>query len=212
VGFLFAGSTQGETMTTNLKDLRERRGRLVADMRGLLDAASAETRDLTTEEQSRYDEMFAEQERVGAQIAREERQQDLDRRMAETAAHGTNGDGSQSGAETRDAPREDRANPRATPEYRAAFARFLRGGVGVLAGEELRALQAGADVDGGYLVAPQQFVTELIKAVDDQVAIRGLARTFQVPQAASMGAPSLDADPADADWTTELQTGSEDAT
>jgi HK97 family phage major capsid protein len=49
--------------------------------------------------------------------------------------------------------------------------------VGVLAGEELRALQAGADVDGGYLVAPQQFVTELIKAVDDQVAIRGLART-----------------------------------
>src|SRR6266545_368120 len=198
-------------MTTNLKDLRERRGRLVADMRGLLDAASAETRDLTTEEQSRYDEMFAEQERVGGQIAREERQQDLDRRMAETAAHGTNGNGSQSGPETRDAPREDRANPRATPEYRAAFARFLRGGVGVLAGEELRALQAGADVDGGYLVAPQQFVTELIKAVDDQVAIRGLARTFQVPQAASMGAPSLDADPADADWTTELQTGSEDA-
>jgi HK97 family phage major capsid protein len=82
--------------------------------------------------------------------------------------------------------------------------------VGVLAGEELRALQAGADVDGGYLVAPQQFVTELIKAVDDQVAIRGLARTFQVPQAASMGAPSLDADPSDADWTTELQTGAED--
>ena len=75
-------------MTTSLKDLRERRGRLVADMRGLLDAASAETRDLTTEEQSRYDEMFAEQERVGGQIAREERQQDLDRRMAETAAHG----------------------------------------------------------------------------------------------------------------------------
>ena len=118
-------------MTTSLKDLRERRGRLVADMRGLLDAASAETRDLTTEEQSRYDEMFAEQERVGGQIAREERQQDLDRRMAETAAHGSNGDGRQSGA---DAPREERANPRATPEYRAAFARFLRGGVGVLAG------------------------------------------------------------------------------
>ena len=52
-------------MTTNLKDLRERRGRLVADMRGLLDAASAESRDLTTEEQSHYDEMFGEQERVG---------------------------------------------------------------------------------------------------------------------------------------------------
>ncbi|MGB8527729.1 MAG: hypothetical protein WCD75_12995, partial [Rhodoplanes sp.] len=76
-----------------MKDLRERRGRLVTEMRGLLDAASAESRDLTTEEQSRYDAMFAEQERVGGQIAREERQQDLDRRMAETAAHGANGDG-----------------------------------------------------------------------------------------------------------------------
>jgi hypothetical protein len=74
-------------MTTSLKDLRERRGRLVTEMRGLLDAASGESLDLTTEEQSRYDEMFAEQERVGTQIAREERQQDLDRRMAETAAH-----------------------------------------------------------------------------------------------------------------------------
>lgn len=70
---------------------------------------------------------------------------------------------------------EDRANPRATPEYRAAFARFLRGGVGVLAGEELRALQAGTDPKGGYLIAPQQFLLELIKAVDDQVVIRGLS-------------------------------------
>lgn len=197
-------------MTTTLKDLRERRGRLVAEMRGLLDAAGAEACDLTTEQQARYDEMFAEQERVGNQIAREERQQDLDRRMAENAPRGGDAAG-QPGSETRDTVREERAGPRATPEYRAAFARFLRGGVGVLAGEELRALQAGADVDGGYLVAPQQFVTELIKAVDDQVAIRGLARTFQVPQAASLGAPSLDADPADADWTTELQTGGEDS-
>lgn len=192
-------------MTTSLKDLRERRGRLVAEMRGLLDAAATESRDLTTEEQARYDALFADQERAAGQIAREERQQELDRRMAEEAARA---------GDHRDTPtpanREDRGDPRATPEYRAAFARFLRGGVGALAGDELRALQAGADVDGGYLVAPQQFVTELIKAVDDQVAIRGLARTFQVPQAASLGAPSLDADPADADWTTELQTGTED--
>jgi hypothetical protein len=44
----------------------------------------------------------------------------------------------------------------------------------MLASEELRALQAVPDVSGGYLVAPEQFVTELIKKVDDQVAIRGL--------------------------------------
>jgi HK97 family phage major capsid protein len=74
----------------------------------------------------------------------------------------------------------------------------------------MRALQAGSDPQGGYLVAPQQFVVELIKAVDDQVSIRQFARKFQVPQTASLGAPSLESDPADADWTTELATGSED--
>jgi HK97 family phage major capsid protein len=192
-------------MSTRLKDLREKRGRIVTDMRGLLDAAGGEGRDLTAEEQERYDALFADQERLGEQISREERQQALDRRMAEEAARSEQ-------APDHPAPesREDRADPRADGAYRTAFARFLRGGTGALAGEELRALQAGADVDGGYLVPPQQFVTELIKAVDDQVVMRGLARTFQVPQAASLGAPSLDADPADADWTTELATGGED--
>jgi HK97 family phage major capsid protein len=81
----------------------------------------------------------------------------------------------------------------------------------MLASEELRALQAVPDTSGGYLIAPEQFVIELIKRVDDQVAIRGLARTFQVPQAASLGAPTLDADPSDPDWTTELGTGTEDS-
>ena len=140
---------------------------------------------------------------IGLQVNREERQQDLDRRIAELATSERQGDERAEG----DHGRRDGTSPRATPEYRAAFNRFLRGGTGHLAGEELRALQAGADVDGGYLVAPEQFVIELIKAVDDQVFVRKLARTFQVPMAGSLGAPTLDSDPADADWTSELQLG-----
>lgn len=57
-------------MTTTLKDLREQRGRLVTEMRGMLDAAGAEKRNLTQEEQSKYDLLFADQERVGQQITR----------------------------------------------------------------------------------------------------------------------------------------------
>jgi HK97 family phage major capsid protein len=59
---------------------------------------------------------------------------------------------------------------------------------------------------------PEQLANQLIKAIDDDVFIRGLATKFQVPNAQSLGAPSLDNDPADADWTTELSTGSEDST
>jgi len=73
-------------MTANLKNVRERRGRIVTDMRALLDTAASEARDLTSEDQARYDALFAEQDRIGTQITRDERQQELDRRMAEEAS------------------------------------------------------------------------------------------------------------------------------
>jgi HK97 family phage major capsid protein len=184
--------------------LRERRGQIVTEMRSLLDTAATEKRDLTADEQGRYDQLFSEQETVGNQISREERQQELDRKIAELASLPTET------TRTAENSGHEATGPRATPEYRAAFTRFLRNGIGHLSGEELRALQSGSDPQGGYLVAAEDFVKELIKSVDDQVFIRKLARTFQVPQAASLGAPTLDSDPDDADWTTELQTGSED--
>ncbi|HEX8221678.1 MAG TPA: phage major capsid protein, partial [Chloroflexia bacterium] len=59
---------------------------------------------------------------------------------------------------------------------------------------------------GGFLVAPQQFVAVLIKFLDDETFVRELATKFQVPNAQSLGAPSLDNDPSDADWTSEVGT------
>lgn len=79
-------------------------------------------------------------------------------------------------------------------------------------GEKTRALEATDDTQGGYTQPPEQFKAQLIKFIDDAVFIRGLATVHSVPQAESLGAPSLDADPADSDWTTELATGSEDST
>jgi HK97 family phage major capsid protein len=62
------------------------------------------------------------------------------------------------------------------------------------------------------MVASEQFVDILIKAVDDAVFIRQRATKFRLDSAASMGSPYLAADPADADWTAEIATGSEDST
>jgi HK97 family phage major capsid protein len=61
-------------------------------------------------------------------------------------------------------------------------------------------------------VMPEQMVAGLIKAVDDMVHIRARATKFSVPSAASLGVPTLTANPADADWTAEILTGSEDST
>jgi HK97 family phage major capsid protein len=55
-------------------------------------------------------------------------------------------------------------------------------------------------------------VAKLIQAMDNQVFIRGEATKYRVASSNGLGAPSLDNDPADFDWTTELATGSEDST
>jgi len=56
-------------------------------------------------------------------------------------------------------------------------------------------------------------VPTLIQALDNTVSVRGLTRNkFQVTSAESLGAPSLDADPADPTWTAEIGTGTEDST
>jgi HK97 family phage major capsid protein len=113
------------------------------------------------------------------------------------------------GPEWREQSGWERLFQASTPQYRGAFGRYLRNGTIT---PELRALQADSDIYGGYLVTPIQFVDRLIKAVDDAVYIRQWATVITVPNADSLGVPSLDNDPADATWTTELATGDEDST
>jgi HK97 family phage major capsid protein len=73
-------------------------------------------------------------------------------------------------------------------------------------------MQADVDAAGGFYTTPEQFVKRLIKAVDDQTFIRTWATVESVTQAQSLGLPYLAANPADADWTSELGTGDEDST
>lgn len=190
-------------MAKDIKELRNKRGKLVAEARALLDRADAEKRDLTADEQKQWDAMMADQDRIGKEIEREERQMELERTMAEEALRGKENN--------RDNKPEDRKSPRGSEEYRAAFAQLLRGGMQSLQPDQVRALSAGVGSEGGFIVLPEQTVGALIKALDDEVLIRAWATKFTVPSAASLGAPSLDADPADSDWTGELLTGNEDS-
>ena len=195
------------------KEMRAKRLKLVEDSRALLDKAEKESRKLSAEETQQYDRMFTDIKEAGDEIQRYEQQAELERRMAES--QGTSGARPEPGEGDGDAQRAQ-AETQAR-EIRAAYRKFLLGGRAVLERRELelfqtRALQAGSDPAGGYLVAPMQWVNQLIKSVDDMLFIRMLATKFPVPNAASLGVPSLDNDPADADWTSELATGSADST
>lgn len=194
-------------MSTKLKQLRDQRGKLVADARAMLDKAETEKRALTSEEDVAYQALFAKQDEIRAAIEREEQLVEAERTAAEQTLRSKN---------TKDEKAVvtmsgERANPRATDEYRAGFRKWLSGGRSACSEAEMRALQADSDTAGGYTVAPEQMVDQIILAVKNQVFIRQRATTFRLSSAASLGAPSLDTDVDDADWTSELATGSEDS-
>lgn len=89
---------------------------------------------------------------------------------------------------------------------------YLKEGGRMLSNEQIRALQADDDKAGGYTVAPEQFMARLIQDKDRRVFLRPFATIIPIGQAASIAFPELEDDPADADWTAEIKTGSEDST
>ena len=189
------------------KELREKRAVAVAAGRAILDKAEEEKRDVTDEEQTQWDAAMADASKLKEDIDREERQADLERDLAASQKLADRPDPNDG-----DDPENRGGNEEAKKEQRASFVRFLRGGIGALSEKEQRALQADSDEAGGFTIAPEEFVTDLIKAVDNEVFIRPLANVKTLTRSDSLGAPALDADPADADWTSEIATGSEDST
>lgn len=103
-----------------------------------------------------------------------------------------------------------RKSARGKKEYREAYARFLRSyrmQPGLIAAEQ-RDMQADNDAGGGYMLAPAQMVTDLIRGLDNAVIVRQFARKFTSGYN-GLGAVSLESDVDDFDWTTELAIGNE---
>lgn len=191
-------------MESRIRELRQQRAGLIAQARAILDRADEENRNLTDEEQGQWNAMMDDVAKMMNRIEQREQQLRLERDLERPP-----------GDPTRPEP-DGEPGPEARieafqREQRALLGQFLRNPEAPNR-IQLRALQADADIYGGYMVTPVQFVEDLIKAVDNLVYIRQWATTHQVPTAASLGAASLDNDPADPTWTSELAIGSEDST
>lgn len=179
-----------------IRKLSEARAAAFTQARAVLDSVADPAAALTEEDQKRYDDLMAEYDRLAESITAEER--------AVRAASDLAGIRPEPAAATPPSTSPQRA-ARNTPEYRAEFRRYLATG-------EQRALQMDVDASGGFAVAPQVFVDALIKFADNLVFVRQRATKYRVPNGASLGVPTLSADPADADWTAELAIGGEDST
>lgn len=86
-----------------------------------------------------------------------------------------------------------------TPEYRKAFLNYIATGK---QSEQLN-LKVGDETKGGFFLPPAMS-SEIIRFVDDAVVMRRLCRVITLGNSVSLGIPSWDNDPSDADWTPEV--------
>jgi HK97 family phage major capsid protein len=216
----------------NLRELLQKRSGLVAQARALIDLADREKRGLTAEEETQYNGLMDEVTKLGAEIDRRQQLEALEHAMAEpiqAAQRADPGSGNeqrglagiqwrsrgmstltQEGPDCMDEPLWRNLLPFAQATYASAYRSWLRRGPEIAAAER-RALQADSDISGGYLAMPIQLVDRLLQAMDNLVYVRQWATIFSVPQADSLGVPSLDTDSADPAWTSELAIGTEDS-
>lgn len=197
-------------MSKTSVELRQDRADLIAQARALYEERS-DNGQLTAEDDQQFNELMKKADQLRDQYEQIERleaaESDIDQRHNRGGAGDLrpdpNGDG------------ENRGQPqtgRASAEYRSAYDQYLLNGQNGINLNEMRALQADNDTLGGFLVTPQQMVDTLIKNVDNMVYMRQFGTGYRVTSADSLGAPSLDNDPADATWTSEIGTVSEDST
>lgn len=193
-----------------LKELLEKRAALWSQERAQLDRLKAEGQALIGDAREQYEARAADIEKLDKEIegfqkleAAEARNRQMEHRLERPVTEAERG--GERSTEHRDA------------QQKLAFRAFLKGAgfqqpLGLISTEERAAFQAGVAETGGYLVAPQQFMRELLKGVDDEVFIRQYARKETLTTAESIGIPKLDNDAEDFDWTAELATGNEEDT
>jgi HK97 family phage major capsid protein len=206
-------------MTPN--DLLEKRAKLIADARALVDKAEKEKREPTAEERAAFDKMMNDADAIKADADRMKKLEDEERKLTEPQPE------HKPGLQKTGEPEKPQVielrksvcgetrnvaltGERAKPEYHSAFRSYLLHGDRAM---EYRALQKDNDEAGGYLSASEQFNAELIRDRDNMTFMRQICRVLPpLATADSIGTPSLDADPADPTWVSELAIGSEDST
>lgn len=196
---------------SKLKELAELRAKSLADARAINDKADAEGRVLTAEEQAAYDKAFAASQKYGDDIKRRQALEAEESRLSDSLGRRTQPDANTPPANTDkpyvvEGPRGMKTEiaPNSplygttSATYRSAFASYLGSGV------PSAGLQTSTDTKGGYL-APVTLSNQLIKFLDDMVWIRRLSNVLPpLGQSVSLGVPSWDTDPGDADWTAEV--------
>ena len=210
-------------MSEKIKALLEQRVKLVADSRKILEKAEAEKRPLNAAEEENWAKVNADIDGLKDQADRLAALEKHEAELDVSRGRETRGD-DPAKVEPAAKPGEDLRltfgptdrfgrvvnkrelrikagsdfHKRASPEYATGFAEYIGHGR-ISAG-----LQTSSDPKGGYL-SPTVLSAQVIKFLDDDVFMRQICNVLPpLDRAVSLGAPSLDTDPGDDDWTAEV--------
>ncbi len=199
---------------TELKGLIETQGRAFEEFKATNDAlikAKAEGKSVTDLE-AKLAKIDAELNKTGELKERIERIELANNRLAKTG-----GDPEDIGAEvkafnlSRKASGKDGADLSAEDyrAYKGAFVEFMRKGAAPMQPEQIKALQAGVDSDGGYLLPPST-VGRIVTKVNETSAVRRLASVQLISTDALEGL--YDRDEASCGWVGEVAARSDSTT
>lgn len=174
----------------DVNDMKQERAQLKSDARKILDTAQEAGRDMSGEEEQEFDRLLNEADKVDKRIKQNERVDDVPEDPDPDDGH------------PRGEPREGGEPESEDVQRSRAFNAFLEGRQ--IPEQQARALNLTSDPEGGYLVAPEQFMQQLIQKVDDEVPLRPLATTMTLTEGESLGVPTLSTDLNDAEWTSEV--------
>lgn len=209
-----------------IRDLRSQRVKLIEEAQEINDKSIEEKRDLTEDEQDRYDQKMEQAEKIRRRYDRMEQLNEAER--SQGTASGPSADPNDperdidpAGGEIAEIrSRQDLvelhgrsldlresvsdAERRAMAVYASAFRKVISGNREQLTEAETRTLQSTIESAGGALVVPVQMATEILKDLEDRVTVRRLAHKTQLPTAISLGVIKKKKTADDAEWTPEI--------
>lgn len=190
-------------------ELRHERATLIEEARKIVTAAKKENRSMTAEENAKWDKIIAQADGIKDTYERLERQEVLDRELSESTRK-ENDDRLRRDEENslKDVPEHQKRF--ATKEYAKRFNNYCRFGPNRMDPSEVRALQADVLAAGGYTQMPFDLANQIAMDLKNQVFVRRWATVHPLTKAAALRVSTKTADVDDAEWTTELLTGTLD--
>ena len=207
-------------MKKSIRELKQEKVTLFNQAKAIRDAADNESRAMTQEETNNWNAVMDQWTALKQDIDQRERLEAMETEINSSDSSsvtlpdpGDNGeqrgarlDVSKYPARYQSALRElqTRGDFRMKPEYANVMDAFLRDGVTPRV--NARDLQISDGPKGGYVAPPPQFVVGLLQALDADLFFRQSGWATVIPLNSSEGyEASLDADPDDGEWTSEVK-------